>query len=81
MLNRVWCHGYLPCHECGVIVIFLVTDDAHTQLSILDIILAALPDDRQNLLFSATLLTEPQGTIAQQLDPNPFRYSVGRCPD
>eukprot|EP00730_Choanoeca_flexa_P006159 TRINITY_DN12096_c0_g4_i1.p1 TRINITY_DN12096_c0_g4~~TRINITY_DN12096_c0_g4_i1.p1 ORF type:complete len:470 (+),score=141.31 TRINITY_DN12096_c0_g4_i1:52-1461(+) len=59
----------------------LVLDEADrlmTNLTLkgdMDVIYNALPEDRQNLLFSATLLTEPQGTIAQQLDEDPFKYS------
>ena len=41
----------------------------------LDLVLGALPSDRQNVLFSATLLDDPQGGIAQDLK-EPFRYSV-----
>lgn len=42
----------------------------------LDVILGALPEDRQNLLFSATMLSEPCGTIASQLHDPIFRYEV-----
>ncbi|EDQ87002.1 uncharacterized protein MONBRDRAFT_35244 [Monosiga brevicollis MX1] len=41
----------------------------------LDVILDALPEERQNLLFSATLLEEPSGKISQQLHRDLFRYS------
>lgn len=61
---------------------FLVLDEADRLMTNatlqpdLNVILGALPAQRQNLLFSATLLHEPQGRIAAQLRQPLFRFAV-----